>query len=108
MFFAVKIRRGLKTGSAIVESPFFFGESLMPRGRPPKPKHLHELHGTWRNDRHGPRSAPPESDAENPWKAILRLPEGPPRGPRELDPLEELLQRDGIEILPEDRKPKTP
>jgi hypothetical protein len=40
------------------------------------------------------------------WK-LLRL-ENAPAPVRKLDPLEELVQRDGVEIRPEDRRPKTP
>jgi hypothetical protein len=35
----------------------------------------------------------------------LRLPGISPAAPRALDPIEELMKREGIEILPEDRKP---
>jgi hypothetical protein len=75
--------------------------------RGPKPRSVQEhiARGTYRPARHGPR--PQSSDAENPWKTILRLPDGPPAS-RKLDPIEELLQREGIEIRPEDRRPKSP
>jgi hypothetical protein len=76
------------------------------RGRRPKPTALHLLPGTFRKDRHGSRIDAPKpqavSEAENNvWKAILKLPVGPPRT-RPLDPIEELLERDGVEIRPED------
>jgi hypothetical protein len=35
---------------------------------------------------------------------VLRIPA--PGEARRLDPIEELLERDGIKVLPEDRRPK--
>jgi hypothetical protein len=80
----------------------------MPRGRPRKPDHLHLLQGTWRRDRHGPKpdTASAKDEATAAAWARLRLPGITPAAPRALDPIEELLQREKIEILPEDRKPK--
>jgi hypothetical protein len=61
----------------------------------------HLARGTWRRDRHGPKPAETAKAREpNPWD-LLRL-EDMPR-PRALDPIEELLQREGIEITAEDR-----
>jgi hypothetical protein len=45
------------------------------------------------------------SGGVQPWD-FLKLPIG--AEPRLLDPLEELMQREGIEIAPEDRRPKSP
>lgn len=76
------------------------------RGPRPKSVEEHILHGYYRPSRHGPRPAPEKTEEEKrvdeAW-ALLRLPVPPVR---ELDPIEELLRRDGIEILPEDRRPK--
>jgi hypothetical protein len=83
----------------MVEFPLGF---LVPGGRPPKPKELHLLHGTWRPRRHGARPAPAKDPSEfDPWE-MLRL---PGLRNRPLDPLEELLAREGI-ALPD--KPKSP
>jgi hypothetical protein len=61
------------------------------------------MRGYYRPSRHGPRPKPAaEPDAIDPW-ALLRLPNPPSQRP--LDPIEELRQREGIEIKPEDRKP---
>jgi hypothetical protein len=46
--------------------------------------------------------SPEEQATRDAW-AALRLPGVLPARP--LDPIEELLKREGIEILPEDRKP---
>ena len=47
----------------------------MPRGRPPKPRHLHVLHGTYRADRHGPVDEPgaaslPPPGHLPPWRPL--------------------------------------
>ena len=47
----------------------------MPRGRPPKPRHLHVLHGTYRKDRHGPLDEPgaaglPSPGHLPPWRPL--------------------------------------
>jgi hypothetical protein len=64
----------------------------------------HIARRTYRRDRHGLK---PELVAADPDKlatwAAPRLPSVSP--PQPLDPIEELMGREGIEILPEDRKP---
>jgi hypothetical protein len=61
--------------------------------------------GYYRPSRHGPRPSEVAKAAEfNPWD-LLRLDRF--SRPRPLDPIEELLQREGIEITPEDRRPKS-
>jgi hypothetical protein len=62
------------------------------------------MRGNYRPSRHGPKPVAAEDQAKADAWAHLRLPAI--SAPRPLDPIEELLQRDKIEILPEDRKPK--
>jgi hypothetical protein len=78
--------------------------------RGPKPKGAlhHIMRGNYRPSRHGPRPETPKDDdwIKTAW-AILRESAGiPAPEPRPLDPIEELLQRDGIEVTQEDKKPK--
>jgi hypothetical protein len=62
------------------------------------------MRGNYRPSRHVPRPQPATDQATADAWAALRLPGISPTRP--LDPIEELLQREGIEITPEDRKPK--
>jgi len=93
----------------------FFTVSRFPRGtigamglRGPKARSAaeHIARGTFRADRHGPRPATAEDGAiAAAWRMLAEAAGIPPSAPRLPDPLEELLQRQGIEILPEDREP---
>jgi hypothetical protein len=91
-----------------------FSEIAVMGLRGPKPRTVkeHIERGSYRRYLHGPKPPPPEDPEQayirEAWKTILRLPDGPPRGPRKPDPLEELLQRDGIEITDADRAPAKP
>jgi hypothetical protein len=73
------------------------------RGPKPLGAAHHIMRGNYRPSRHGPRPQPVKDQATADAWAALRLPGISP--PRPLDPLEELMRREGIEILPEDRKP---
>ena len=75
------------------------------RGPRPRGAAYHVMVGNYRPSVHGPRPvdiAKAEAEANDPWKTILRL-DYLPR-PRPLDPIEELLQREGIEITDADRR----
>jgi hypothetical protein len=84
--------------------------------RGPKPRSVEEhiARGSYRRSRHGPKpersleATDPYTDdwIKEAWR-LLRLPGGPPR-PLSLDPIAELLEREGIEVTDEDRKPKSP
>jgi hypothetical protein len=84
--------------------------------RGPKPRSVEEhiARGSYRRSRHGPKpersleATDPYTDdwIKEAWR-LLRLPGGPPR-PLSLDPIEELLEREGIEVTDEDRKPESP
>jgi hypothetical protein len=63
------------------------------------------MRGNYRPSRHGPRPRPPEEQAKADAWAALRLPGISP--PRPFFLIEELLQRERIEILPEDRSHAT-
>jgi hypothetical protein len=75
------------------------------RGPKPKGAAYHIRHGYYRPSRHGPRPKPVKDQATSDAWAVLRLPIAP-AAPRSLDPIEELLQREGIDITDEDRTPK--
>jgi hypothetical protein len=62
------------------------------------------MRGNYRPSRHGPRPQAAKDQATIDAWATLRLPGISP--PRPLDPIEELLQHERIEIRPEDRKPR--
>jgi hypothetical protein len=76
-----------------------------PKAKPPDAARA-IARGYYRLSRHAPRPETPKDDdwIREAW-AMLRLPDLPPT-PLALDPIEELLQREGIEIRPEDRRPK--
>jgi hypothetical protein len=76
------------------------------RGPKPMGAAAHIARGTYRRDRHGPKpdTVSPEEQAKRDVWAALRLPGISPARP--LDPIEEVLKREGIEITPEDRKPR--
>jgi hypothetical protein len=79
--------------------------------RGPKPKSVehHIMRGNYRPSRHGPRPATAEDAAiAAAWAMLCEAAGIPPSAPRAPDPIEELLQREEIEILPEDRQPKPP
>jgi hypothetical protein len=76
------------------------------RGPKPLGAAHHIARGNYRPSRHGPRPQPAMAESDDPWKTILRLPDGPPPAPRALDPIEELLKREKIEVTDEDRKPR--
>jgi hypothetical protein len=63
------------------------------RGPPKQSAEWHRLRGTYRPDRHGPPPAPAEG--EGAWPAELRMPH---LVARPLDPIEEILQREGLPL----------
>jgi hypothetical protein len=63
------------------------------RGPKPKGAAYHQLRGTYRPSRHGPKPAPAEG--EGAWPAELKLPH---LAVRPLDPIEEILQREGLPL----------
>jgi hypothetical protein len=74
------------------------------RGPKPLGAAHHILRGNYRPSRHGPRPVSAEDQAKLDAWAALRLPIA--SASRPLDPIEELVKREGIEIKPEDRRPR--
>jgi len=73
------------------------------RGPKAKSAEWHRLRGTYRPDRHGPKPGAAEKPEDDPWKGALAL---PGRVNRPLDPLEEILAREGLP-LPAAGKPSS-
>jgi hypothetical protein len=73
------------------------------RGPKAKSAEYHRLRGTYRRDRHGAKPGAADAEAANdPWRNELRLPgivnRPSPGSQRSLDPLEEILVREGIPL----------